>query len=159
MPRFIGRGREGVWFVPTLANPAAPSAAAVAAGTALHDQLKAYTGFTSSTDNIDNADYGSRFNKTLPGGESPDDSSLTIYAGDADTDPGEVIRAALPEGANGYVVWIKRAKTPASGQRADVFPIRVGGVNDDRTMDIAVRTFTVSTAIPDVPNKNVTLVA
>lgn len=159
MPRFIGRGREGVFFVPSLANPASPSAAAVAAGTPLHNILRSFTGFTSSIENVDNADYGSRVNKTIPGAENLDDSSLTIFSGDADTDAGEAARTALAEGTNGFFVWVKRTQTPAATQRCDVFPGRVGGLNDDRTFDMAVRTYTASISITDAPHKNVAMVA
>jgi hypothetical protein len=159
MPRFNRKGRTGVWFVASLANPASPSAAAVAAGTAIHDQLKGFDGFTSETEDLDNADWGSTFNKTQPGGETPAASSLTIYAGDADADAGEVIRAALGQGGNtGYVVWVKRSKTPASGERSDVFPVRVKASNDDREAGNAIATFTVGFSIHEPPNKNVAMV-
>jgi hypothetical protein len=160
MPRFNRRGRTGVWFVAALADPANPSAAAVVAGTAIHDQLKSWDGWTSEVEDLDNADYGSTFAKTLPGGETPAASSLTIYAGDLDSDPGEVIRAALGQGgANGFVVVVKRSKTPAAGERSDVHPVRVKSSNDDREAGNAIATFTVGFAIPDVPRKNVTMVA
>lgn len=159
MPRFIGRGKEGVFFVPSLADPNSASAAAVAAGTPLHNILRSFTGFTSNIENVDNADYGSRVNKTLPGAENLDDSSLTIFAGDADTDAGEAARTALAEGTNGFIVWVKRSQTPATGQRYDAFPVRVGGQNDDRTFDMAVRTWTASMSITDAPSKNKTMVA
>jgi hypothetical protein len=160
MPRFNRKGRTGVWFVASLANPASPSAAAVAAGTAIHDQLKLFDGWTSETEDLDNADWGSTFAKTLPGGETPAASSLTIFAGDADADAGEAIRAALGQGgADGYVVWVKRSKTPAAGERCDVFPVRVKASNDDREAGNAIASFTVGFAIPNVPSKNVAMVA
>jgi hypothetical protein len=160
MPRYNPRGRRGWWFVAALADPANPSAAAVAAGTALHPELKSWTGFTSETEDLDNSDESSTFAKTLPGGETPAASSLTIYAGDLDSDPGEVIRAALGQGgANGFVVIVKRSKTPAAGQRCDVYPVRVKSSNDDREAGNAIGTFTVGVSIPDVPRKHVAMVA
>jgi hypothetical protein len=160
MPRYNRRGRTGWWFVASLANPASPSAAAVAGGTAMHNELKSFDGWTSEVEDLDNADQGSTFAKTLPGGETPASSLLTIYAGDADTDPGEVIRTTLGQGgANGFVVRVKRSKTPAAGERCDVFPVRVKASNDDPEAANAIATFTVGFAIPDVPNKNVVMVA
>lgn len=160
MPRFNRRGRSGVWFVASLANPAAPSAAAIAAGTAIHNELKSFTGFTSEVADLDNADWGSTFEKTLPGGETPAGSSLTVYAGDVDADAGETIRAAIGgNNVSGFIVFVKRSKTPATGERADVFPVRGKGANDDREAGNAVATYTVGFAIPDTPNKNVSLVA
>jgi hypothetical protein len=160
MPRYNPRGRRGWWFVAALADPANPSAAAVAAGTAIHDQLKTFDGWTSEVEDLDNADQGSTFAKTLPGGETPASSSLTIYSGDVDSDPGEVIRATLGQGGNdGFVVRVKRSKTPATGQRCDVFPVRVKSSNDDPQAENAIATYTVGFAIPGPPFKNVSMVA
>ncbi len=159
MPRFNRRGRTGVWFVASLASTTSPSAAAIAAGTALHPALRALSGFTSETEDLDNADMSSTFGKTIPGGETPAGSSMTFAAGDALADVEEAIRTALPEGQNGFVCFTKWSKTPTSGQPVDVWPIRCKAVNDEFTVDNAVAQYVIGMAIPDPPSKNRTMAA
>ncbi len=159
MPRFNRRGRTGVYAVVSLASETSPSAAAIAAGTALHPALRALTGFTSETEDLDNSDMSSTFGKTIPGGETPAASSMTFAAGDNTADVEEGIRAALPEGQNLFICFTKWSKTPIAGQPVDVWPVRCKAVNDEYSVDNAVAQFMVGMSIPHPPSKNRTMVA
>jgi hypothetical protein len=157
MPRFNRRGKTGVWFVPSLAAPGNPSAAAIAAGTPLHDIIRSMTGWTSEQEDLDNSDLSSTWNGTLPGGETPAASSFTFAAGNVAGDVEETARTTIVEGANGYIVMTKWKKTPTSTEKADVFPVRVKAVNDEYTVDNAVAQWVAGFSIYDPPNKNVTI--
>ena len=157
MPRFNRRGNTGIWFVPTLAAPANPSAAAIAAGTPLHEVVTAVNGFTSEQSDLPVPDVGSTWEGTIPGGETPAASSLRIWAGNDAADAEEVARAALVEGDEGYIVFTKWNKTPTSTDPADVFPVRVKAKNDEYTGDNAPAGFTVGFSIYDPPQKDVTI--
>ncbi len=159
MPPFNRRGRTGVWFVASLASTTSPSAAAIAAGTALHPALRSLTGFTSETEDLDISDMSSTFQKTIPGGETPAASSMTFRAGDQAADVEEGIRAALPQGQNGFVCFTKWSKIPTAGQPVDVWPIRCKAVNDEYSVDNAAAQFMVGMSIPNEPSKNRTMVA
>ena len=159
MPRYNGRGRTRWFFVAALASPSSPSAAAVAAGTALHVALRSLTGFTSEVEDLDNSDYSSTWGKTLPGGETAAASSMTFAAGDTTTDPEEVIRAALGEGLNGYIVRSRYGAPVATSGRGDVYPVRIKANNQDTIAENAVQTFTVGFSIYDPPSKSVTFAA
>jgi len=155
MGRFNRRGNTGVYYVATLADPTAPSAATINAGTPLHEVMAAWSGFTSEQADLPVPDMGSTWEGTIPGGETPAASSITIYGGDDDADPEEVARAALVEGDTGYIVVVKRAKVAAAGEPCDVFPVRVKASNDDYSADNAAARFTVGFTIYDPPSKNV----
>lgn len=159
MPRFNRRGNTGVYYVPdaSLAAPGAPSAAEITAGTALHEVMAAWTGFTSEQADLPVPDLGSTWEGTIPGGETPAASSITFYAGDDDADTEETVRAALVEGDIGYIVVVKRAKTPASTEPADVFPVRIKATNDEYSVDNAAARFNVGFTIYDPPEKNVAI--
>lgn len=150
MPRFNRRGQEQVIFVPTLASTTAPSAAAIAAGTDLHPALRAISGFNYTSEDLDVADMSDTWGKTIPGGDTAADSSMTFYEGDDDADIERAIEAALTKGTSGFVVFSPEG-TPASGATARVWPVRVKSNNPDETADNAGATFTVGFTIPDPP--------
>jgi hypothetical protein len=153
--RFNRRGNTGVYYVPTLASTSSPSAATINAGTALHEVMAAWTGFTSEQADLPVPDMGSTWEGTIPGGETPAASSITIYAGSDDADDEEVARAALVEGDEGYIVVVKRAKAAAAADPVDVFPVRIKSSNDEYSADNAAARFVVGFTIYDPPSKNV----
>lgn len=159
MPRFNRRSNTGVYYVTTIADPTAPTDAEITAGQALHEVLAATSGFTSDQGDINVPDLGSTFEKTLPGGETPAASSLTFWSGDDDADTEEEVRAALVEGDTGYIVWSKRAKTPAAGDPVDVFPVRVKASNEQYAVENAGAQFMTGFSIYEEPNKHVDVAA
>lgn len=159
MPRFNRRGNTGVHFVLTIADPDAPTAVEIAAGTPLHEVLAASTGFTSEQSDLPVPDLGSTWEGTIPGGETPAASSLTFWSGDDDTDVEETVRAALVEGSTGFVVWSKRSKVAAAADPVDVFPVRVKASNEQYGVDNAGAQFQVGFSIYDPPSKNVAVAA
>ncbi len=158
--RFNRRGRTGVWLVSTLADPAEPTDDEIAAGVALHEVLAATNGFSSEQDDLPVPDAGSTWNGTIPGGETPEASSMTFYAGTANADAEETVRAALVEGDEAYVVFTKWAKTPTATNPADVFPVRVKAVNDEYNLgENSPARFVAGFSIYDSPSKHVDIVA
>lgn len=158
MSRFNRRGTEQVFLVQSIANQAAPTVAEINAGTDLHPVLRALTGFTTSVEDLDAADQSSDFNKTIPGGETPEASSMTFYAGDADADDEETVRAAFVEGDEAFIVFCPRG-APTATEPCDVFPVRIKANNDDKVVANAAATFTVQMSIHESPSKQVAIAA
>lgn len=150
MPRFNRRGQEKVYFVATLASETAPSAAAVVAGTPLHTACRAISGFNYTGEDLDASDMSSTWGKTIPGGDTAGDSSMTFAEGDDDADDERTIEDALDKGLNGFIVFSPEG-VPATGGRARVWPVRVKSNNPDETADNGVATFTVGFSIPEQP--------
>jgi hypothetical protein len=157
MGRFNRRGTEQVFLVTSIPDPTAPVAATIAAGVGLHPVLRSLNGFTSEVADLDAADASSTWDKTIPGGESAANSSMTFYAGDDDADTEEDVRAAFVEGAERFIVFCPRG-APTAGEPADVFPVRIKANNDDKTFENAAATFTVQMSIHDEPSKQVAIV-
>lgn len=79
MARRNSIGEIRLWFVPSIANTAAPTVAEITAGTDLTPQLLR-DGLTTpnSGNTIDASDAASRFNKTAPGTRGGDAIGLTL---------------------------------------------------------------------------------
>jgi hypothetical protein len=159
MPRYNRRGKTRYFLVTTIVNPAAPTVAEINAGVALHNVLRSVNGFTSTFEDLDAADQGSDFNKTIPGGQTPEASSMVFYAGDDAADTEEDVRAVMVENAERYIVRVHWG-APAATQPADVFPVRIKGSNDDPNGEgNATATYTTQFSIYDEPNKYVAIAA
>lgn len=162
MSRFNRRGKTGVFYIPEsgiAATDGIPTQAEIEAGQPLHNSIQAITGFTSTQEDLPVPDLGSDWNGTIPGGQTAAESGLTFYAGDEDADPEEVIRAALPEGDGGTIVFSKRSKSPVADDPIDLFPVRIKASNDQYTADNGAALFNTGFSLPDPPKKNVAVAA
>lgn len=100
MARFMRKGINRWYFVPTISNKTAPTAVEINAGTDLTDAIAEVSGFTFTNTAINVPDMGTAFVKKIPGEDSTEDSSITFYE-DKTTNP---IRTALAKNTVGYVV-------------------------------------------------------
>lgn len=153
MPRFNRRGKTR-WYLVTTITVGAPTVAQIAAGVRMDVALRSLSGFTSAIEDLDAADASSTWGKTIPGGETAEASSMTLYQGDLDADAEETIRAAQVVGANRYMVEAVRG-APVIGDPVNIFPVRVKGVNNDNTAENATATYTAQYSIYDPPTKYV----
>lgn len=152
--RYIPSGVTQYYWVPTIANKATPTRAELDAGTDLTGQVAAVAGFTTSTDQVDVPDLGSRFTGKIPGRVSAEDSSLTVYI-DED-DPSSDIRSLLPRDTTGFVVRFTSGDDDGvSGNKTcDVFPAKVTANSVQPDMDNPGQT-QVSFSITSEPAENV----
>lgn len=150
MPRFNRRGQEKVYFVPVLASQTAPSAAAIVAGQPLHLGLRAISGFNYTGEDLDVSDMSDTWGKTIPGGDTAADSTMTFYEGDDAADVERDIEDALVKGDDGFIVFCPTG-VPVATSRVRVWPVRVKSNNPDETAENAGATFTVGFSIPNPP--------
>lgn len=158
MPRFNRRGQEQVLYVPALVAPAGPTVAALAGGTPLHPVLRSISGFNYTGEDLDVSDMGSTWGKTIPGGDTAGDSSMSFYEGDDDADLERDVEAALVKGEEGFIVFLPEG-APVAGARARVWPVRVKSNNPDETAENAGATFTAGFSIPNPPVLDAVVVA
>lgn len=158
MPRFNRRGQEQVYFVPTIVAAATPTDDEIAAGTPLHPVLRAISGFNFTGEDLDVSDMGSTWGKTIPGGDTAADSSMTFYEGDDADDTEADVEAALVKGDDGFIVFIPSG-APVAAAKARVWPVRIKSNNPDETAENAGATFTVGFSIPDPPTLNAVIAA
>lgn len=131
MARFLVNGQCHILFVPTIANPAAPTVAELTAGDDLTSSIDVskVTGFTFKDNPIATPIASSKFVPQIPGTLTSDGSSLSFYESDVDAD--NTYRDTLTFGATGYIV-IQRGKLStaalAAADKVDVWPVQVSSV-------------------------------
>lgn len=124
MARFMRKGITKVYFVPTITNKTAPTAAQVTAGTALTAQIAEISGFTFSNSPIQTPDMATKFVSQIPGEDTTEDSSITFYE-DKSSNP---IRTALAKDVNGYIVIFSAGTagaSPAAADKCEVWPVTI----------------------------------
>lgn len=132
-------------FIPTIAAAShEPTAAERTAGTALID-IADISGWNVTGNDIATPDLDSRFTKSIPGRTTAADSSITFYADQA----GDDIRAVLTEGLKGYIEIADGGD--ASGNLADVFPVRVKSVGKVRSVGDQAMQITIGFTITGKP--------
>lgn len=129
MADIIVDGKTWVAFVPTIANPAAPTVAELVAGDVLHNNLipTGLEGFETSTAEIDNTSLASTFDTKLPGRQSYSGTGLVLKK-QSGTD--DVFDLLTTPGTDGFIVirdGVDVGTAPAAGDQVEVYPVRTGG--------------------------------
>ncbi len=148
MALFFRRGKSRLYFVPTIANQNSVTATELAAGRDLGPTLSDISGFQLTNSPIGTPNLADTFTSQIDGEDTTADSTLTLY----DDDTATAIRVALAKGANGFIVMGPYGST--SGKRAEVWPVRSTGVNDEWTTGNDPARYVVGFAITGVPKQN-----
>ena|SRR6266700_3732705 len=151
--RYFRPGFTQVTYLPACAIITAPTRAELNAGTNLSPEISDAAGWDVSVNFIDMPDLGSTFTAKLAGRTSSSDSSLTFYASSNSVD----VRALLPRGTTGFVVWFDESDTP--GKKMDVFPVTVGSAPKQRDDLEASAKIVINFAVTRTPAENVTVPA
>lgn len=154
MPRFVRRVK-GVKLLlcPTIANRAAPTRAELTGGTDLTPDLYDLGGFILSPADADASDFSSAVEKTVPGLESLEASTLTFHDDDTTT----TIRTAVAKGTNGFIVRMPYGDTPT--KRCEVWPVRSKGPNDEWNRGSETAKYPVGFSVTDTPTLNAVIPA
>lgn len=151
--RFFAPGTTEIRFVPTIANPAAPTFAELDAGTDLTRDIADISGWMTSSAFLETPDLATRFVSKIPGRINAEDSSITFYA-DEDRGAGDM-REILPRDTDGYIVIADGGFASLIG---DVFQVTVGSNSMQRSVSDPGKLM-VSFAIRSEPSEGVTLPA
>lgn len=158
------RGTGSLYWVTTIANKSAPTAAEISAGVKLHPQLTNDGLKTPKTGNtIDAADASDLFNKTIGGSYGGDTGEVTCYRDTASAS--DTAYTTLVDGATGFLV-VARAGfgqdgttgkgspdgTPTAGDRCEVWPAQVITQAPVDIADGTVTRFSASISFPDSPD-------
>lgn len=151
MSRFMRKGRTKVWFVPTMADPAAGTVAeVVTAGTELNTDLGEVSGFTFSNSPISTPDMDTTFTPQIGGEDTAAESSMGFYEQDDTT----TIKDAMAKDTVGYVLFYPQGIAGASPAAADVYeawPVIVTSSARTYTVGNEAAMFNVSFSITDPP--------
>lgn len=149
--RYWRRGVSKLRFATAMAG-STPTAAEITAAVDLTPQIAEVTR-TYDVAEITTPDWVTDFDPKIPGLKS---AALAIKGYDLDGTTDDAIRAALPEGAVGWVFIMPKGN--ATGKRIEVWPVKVnaGPIDDYATGTEAAR-YDVSFSVTSKPNLNATI--
>ncbi len=156
MARYTHEVNTQVWWVVTIANKAAPTAAEISAGTALGGFIaKDGVAVNFTTNKVDSATITENFNSQLAGSTSADVELTMFRDNTADT-----AWNLWVQGTNGYVVirrGVVSTVAPTSTQKVEVYPSQMlTPVPDNSAQDAQVR-FIAGVAVTSEPNTKATV--
>lgn len=162
MGDIIVDGKTKVWFVPTIANIAAPTVAEITAGTSLEHQLTAdgLSGFAPKTADVDNTALDSTFDTVLPGRSSYSNTMLTLKKQSGATDA--VWTALSVRDTAGYIVIRDGAPVSqalAAADKVQVYPVVLGEWGYLDRAKNSVLKYAVETKISGTPNQKAVVAA
>ena len=152
MPKFWRRGVSLLDFLPAIAaGDLTPTALEITAGEPVTPAVADINGWEFQNNAIPIPNLQDTFTGSIPGEDTVADSSITLY--DDDTD--DTLRALFAKGTNGFLLW--RPYGAGAGKRAEVFPIRVANITDQKSMGNDPARFVVNCSITAEPNVDVAL--
>jgi hypothetical protein len=149
--KFFRRGVSLIDFLPAVANPAAPTTTEISAGTPLTAGIASVSGWQLSNSPIAVPNLAEVFTPQINGEDTVADSSLTFN--DDDTD--DATRTALVKGTAGFILL--RPYGSGTGKRAEVWPVKVTGFNDEWSTDNTAAKAVAGFAITSTPTQNAVL--
>lgn len=158
MGRFVPSGVSAVVFVTSTPTLSGPTQAQITAGTKLTDpslsqqaeSMKQMDGWEAASQSAPVPDVSSKFDKTVPGRQSAGTPTITMYLDDSSV----VIRTALAEGTNGYILIM--AGGQAATKLVDIYPVRVASSNDSQiNSENEAMTYVVGFDITAAPTRRV----
>lgn len=150
--RYIPPGTRAYYWVPTIANKAAPTRAELDAGTDLTREIAEVSGFQTTSESADTPDLGSRFTSKIPGRITADDSSITLYASQNSQD----VRQLLPRDSSGFIVQFPEGDV--ASRTMDVFPVKVSSAPKETSIEDPGKIM-VQFTVTSEPKENITVPA
>ncbi|MGW0579636.1 phage tail tube protein [Streptomyces sp. NPDC002920] len=146
--RYIPPGTTHYYWVASIANKNSPTRPELDAGTDLTAEIAEVSGFSTTSEQTETPDLGSRFTGKIPGRITADDSSITMYMSSTSSD----VRTLLPRDTAGFVVAFSEGDV--AGRKMDVFPVKVSGQPKKRDIEDAA-TIEIQFSITSIPAENV----
>jgi hypothetical protein len=163
MARYTPDELEQWHFVPTITNILAPTVAEINAGEEITGAVISVSGFKYSGSKVETPDLKSRFNSSVPGRYTAEDSSIQFYKGDEATDVEQIVEDLLADDTSGYIVRIPPEdgdpQTIAAATTCAVWPVKVMSNTEDPPTPGEIAKFTVDFSIPRKPAKAAVIAA
>lgn len=160
MTRYVPEGTVEVFWVTTVANPAAPTSTELNAGVDITGALAGDLVLPFAGQTTDAADMSSRFNKTAPGDFGGSEGTFTIHREKASGD--DTAYTTLTRGAIGYLAVANRGlATPgtwAISDEVDLWPAEILSRENQYARNQTLRA-QIAFAITDVPTEEYSLAA
>lgn len=154
---YIPTGKRRVSFVPTVAVVTAPTLSELSAGSDITNAVASYTGFSGTSNTVDNPNMGSRWTPKVPGMIDAADSTITLSMDAAGTNAALALFSDGSDGTtptSGFIVIYYTGIVTAGKCR--VFPVTVTSVAESSD-GAAAATADVSFAITDPPSQRIAI--
>lgn len=152
MGRFTRKGVSRMFFCATLSSQTAPSIATdLTTANEITAAVSEISGFQFSNSPINTPDLSTTFVSQIPGEDTAEDSAITYYDDDTTT----TLRTAQAKGNAGFIVLCPYGRT--SAKRAETWPVKSTGFNDEWTTDNEAARARVQFAVTSVPNQSATI--
>lgn len=152
---FVPSSVEAWKFCATISNTASPTAAEWTSGTDITNDIATVTGFEAAAQFVETPTMQGGVVTKISGRQTLGDCSITFDEHLVSAD--NTILALLADGTTGYIVISRYTKTPAAGDKVEVWPVTVAGTNRNHTAANEPAQFTSGFAVTAVPQKNVSL--
>lgn len=152
--KYTSRGSTKYYWLPTVADPSAPTRDELDDGTDLSRQIADASGWSVSSTMIDTPDLESRYTSTIPGVINAEESTLVMYMDREGVDA----RALMPRDESGYIGIMDGGDIAAN--KFDLYPVTVTSVSKARSVgggEADRLTFTY--AITSEPTENIAVPA
>lgn len=154
-------GQVAVWFVPTIADTAAPTVAEIGAGTLISPFIApgGMEGFEATTEEVDTSGYDSTFNTKRPGRTAYSGTALVLKKQSATDDAFDALDEKLTDGYLVVRLGVAKATAVASSQDVQVYPVSTGQWTPLPPEANSVYRYRVPTPITDEPELNAVVAA
>jgi hypothetical protein len=164
MSVYFRRGQSAAFVVPTISSTSAgPTVAELGAGVDITAAVTALGGFETSLNRINTPLMSQKEELQVDGPQTLGDATVTIIDDDGVTSSGSTIRAgartALAASTVGYLVIAPDKLTPVVGTKVDVWPMKVGALNRDLSLDAQLARSVAQLAITATPRTNAAVLA
>jgi len=152
--RYVAPSVRKVYWVPTIASTAAPTAAEMNAGTDLSGQIFDIVGWTVTSNTVGVPDFSSRFTSKIAGEiVVADPSSLILYMSNTSAD----VRTLLTRDLTGYIIIFLEGIV--AGRKMDVYTVTVSSASKHEDGVSTAAMIEIQFVITAVPNVDVTVPA
>lgn len=149
--RFFRRGKSVWYFLPAVANPAAPTGAEITAGTDLSPDIAEVNGWDFQSNPIKTPNLADRFTPQIAGEDTVGNPQITIY----DRDPSSDYRSLLAKDTTGYIVMMPYGHVAT--RRAETWHVESQSVSDITTTGNEAARYRVAFSVLDVPEQDAVL--
>lgn len=151
MARFFRRGVTKIYYLPAVANTAAPTSGEIAAGVDLSPKLSAITGFSLANTPIMTPDLVSTFDSQIPGVDAAANSTLEFYSDDTS----DTTKTTLAKNTAGFLLFAMRGT--GTGKPAETWPIKVTSNAEQYSLANDAAKYICGFSITSVPIQNAVL--
>jgi hypothetical protein len=152
---FVPSSLETWMWIPTISNTASPSTAEWGAGTDITNDIAEVSGFEAAAQFVETPTMQGGVVPKISGRQTLGDCNITFdeHSTYADNTP----MTTMTEGTSAYIGISRYDKSPAAGDKVEIWPVTVAGINRKHTAGNEPAQYVIGYAVNAAPVKNAVL--